>query len=103
MNSSSYDMANLPFTNEYQTYATPEQNRCIAIATSFVVRLSTSKFGFTSVNSIIFVFASDAAYFTSWMNSPAFNPSGDGADVPGASAIRTASISNPKNVFNDEL
>ena len=44
---------------------TPEQNRCIPIATNFAVLLSISKFGLTSENSTIFVFASDAAYFTS--------------------------------------
>src|SRR5262249_53584529 len=81
-------------------YCAPEQNLCIPIATSFVVRLSTSNVGLTSVNSMIFVFAREAAYFTSWMNSRAFRPRGDGAEVPGASAIRTASMSKPKKVLS---
>lgn len=34
-------------------YATPLQNRCIPIATSLLVRLSISKFGLTSENSMI--------------------------------------------------
>src|SRR5258706_8350839 len=84
-------------------HATPEQNLCIPIATSFVVRLSMSKFGFTSLNSIIFVLASDAAYLTSWINSLARRPTGEGAEVPGASFAWTASMSKPKNVFIDEL
>jgi hypothetical protein len=75
----------------------------MAIATSFVVRLSMPKFGLTSVNSIIFVFERLAASFTSMMNSPARKPIGDGAEVPGASDERTASMSKPKNVLSVDV
>lgn len=67
------------------------------------MRLSTSYVGLTSLNSMIFVLASEAAYLTRVMNSPARKPRGDGDDVPGASAERTTLRSKPKNVFSDEL
>ena len=93
----------MPIGPTHSIYATCEMNRCIAIATSRVVRSSISYFGFTSLNSTIFVLANDAAYFTKVMNSPARRPSGEGADVPGASAHLTESRSNPKNVLSEEL
>ncbi len=68
------------------------------MAINFAVRLSISKFGLTSVNSMIFVCGKVPAKLDKFINSFAVRPIGLGAETPGASDARTESTSKPQKV-----